>query len=119
MGSIPVMQSHELSYTDTTAVKLFTIEASEDKPVYVEIDICSNAAALSGGTPAVNVGTSTTATEWISAQTTLPAANVGTAQASRRRIIARTSVYAKVSGLATAGSVTILARISEINVRDN
>lgn len=116
MGCIPTVHAYPLSYTDTAAVKLFTIEASNEKPVYVELDICSNDAALSGGTPAVNIGTSTTATEWVSAQTTLPAANAGTAQATRRRITSRTSVYAKVSGSATAGSVTIIARVSELNV---
>lgn len=117
LGCVPNVQSFQLLYSETTATKKVTLQASASKPVLVRISLVA-VTALSGGTPAVSIGTSTTATEWLSAVTTLPSTNQGATQAVLRRITSDTDVYVKVSGSATAGELYVVLETMELNTQE-
>lgn len=116
MGSTLNVQSFKVRFNETTATKKLTLQASALKPVLVRITLAA-IVGISGASPEISLGTTSTATEWLNAVTTLPLAGVGVMQATPYVITSNKDVYVKIGGVATAGELFVVLETMELNTQ--
>jgi len=118
---IPVALTFVVSGTSSTvAAKFARVQASTDRPVIVEAQICVSTAD-GGTTPTMSVGVDATATQIINGASTATAATGGTflpaANAvGKYRLTADTDLYYKQGGTPNgAGVTTLLLTLTPVN----
>jgi hypothetical protein len=115
-GNVEALVTFTSTFADTTAVKKCTIRADAANPVYLEIQAEVTTIYVGANlATAVNIGTSVTATEFISGATGaalafLPASNA----VVKKRIVANTDIYVKASAAGTAGATLFYVQVTPI-----
>ncbi len=119
LGCEVIAHAVPFAYTDTTAFKAFSFPASAAKPVILEVSY-AGIVTFDGTTDLINVGTSTTATEIVSAQNIKATGAAGKTIALTQVLgifTADTTIYLKYTetGTATVGNGYAIFKLYEVN----